>query len=302
MTRVIILDGDTLFLDDRVLPHVAEALEVLLRFEGQGKPSLALSLVSNYEMPAAPVTLRKINTIFNQYVATLDKLRIKEFFEPVERHVTLSTQAGVFIADPGLFQKAIQRLRLRIGLNECLFIGNDARHVEACRGLGMTALLFDRTGKGDFKDWSEAPLMIARLVNPASSLNMQLGLQLLLATTYDVDLIRVLDVHSGNVVHGLAKKLFPVPLKTKPGATETIEIPFTVKVDVSFDKGGKIRGVEIDQPTAEALAESADYVETLEANKQISRGAGNLKGSETHELQTDEKGRKVLTRKRFTQA
>jgi hypothetical protein len=291
MIRVIMIDGGALFKDDRVLAHVPEALEVMSRFETQGRPSMVLSLVSNYEMPTAPVTPRKINTIFNKYVATLEMLRLKEFFEPVEVRVTLSTHAGVLIPDPRLFKKAIQRLRLRIGLNECLFVGNDAEHVKACRGLGMTALLVD--------DWAEAPLLIARLVNPASTFNMSLALQLPLAATYDVQLIRVNDAQSRNVVHALGKKLFPVPLKKRRGATETIEVPFTVQLDISFDKRGKILTVKTDEPTAEAIAESADYVETLEANKQISYGEANPKGSETHELKTDEKGRKVLMRKRF---
>jgi hypothetical protein len=58
--------------------------------------------------------------------------------------------------------------------------------------------------------------------------------------------------------------------------------------------------VKTDQPSAEALAESVDYVQTLEANKQISHGEESARGDETHELKTDEKGRKVLMRKRFT--
>ena len=285
------IDGDTLFKDDRVFPHVPQALEVISRFETQGKPSLVLSLVSNYEMPAAPATPRKINAIFNQYVAPLDELGLKEFFEPVEQRVTLSTHAGVLIPDAGFFKKAIQRLRLRIGLDACLFVGNDAKQVKACSSLGMTALLFS--------DWTEMPLLIARLVNPTSNLNMSLALQLPLATTYDVQWVRLTDAQSGDVVHGIGKKLFPVPLKRRRGATERIEVPFTVQVDVSLDKQGRIRGVKTDQPTAEAIAESADYVETLEANKQISHGEGSLKGNETHEVKIDDKGRKVLTRKRF---
>jgi len=281
------IDGDTLFKDDRVFPYVPQALEVLSRFETRGKP-LVVSLVSNYEMPATPA---KINEIFNKYVATLDELRLKEFFEPVERRVTLSTQAGVLIPDARFFRKATQRLRLRIGLDDCLFIGNDAERVKACRGLGMTALLFS--------EWTEMPLLIARLINPTSAVNMNLALQLPLATTYDVQLIRLNDAQSGNVVHGVGKKLFPVPLKKRRGAAETIEVPFTVQVDISFDKQGRIRGVKTNQPPAEAIAESADYVETLEANKQISHGEGSAKGSETHELKTDERGRKILKRKRF---
>lgn len=303
MIRVVMLDlGDTLVKDDRVLPHVPEALEALTKFETEKNASLILSLVSDYEMPAPPATPRKINSIFNQYVAMLDKLGLKQFFEPVERRVTLSTNAGVLKPDPRIFKKAIQRLRLRIGLNNCLFVTENAEHVTACKSLGMTALLFDPTNSShaDFGDWVEAPLIIAKIVNPESTLNTTLALQLQLATTYDVQLISISDPQSHDVMHGLGKKLFPLPLKKTNGASETIEVPFTVNVEILFNKQGKIRDVKTDQPTAEAVTESADYVETLAANHQIAYGEGNLKGSETHELKTDDKGRKLLTRKRFT--
>jgi len=293
------LDGDTLIKEGRVLPHVPEALEVLTRFEPPARASLVVSLISDYDMPTTPVTPRKISRIFNKYVARLDEVGLKEFFEPVELRVTLSTHAGLFKPDPRLFKKAIQRLRLRTGLNECLYIGNNSEQVRACRVLGMSVLRFDAGGAGDFGDWAEAPLLITRLVSPASAFNLRLALQLPLATTYDVQLIRLKDVQSRNVIHALGKKLFPVPLKKRGGSTETIEVPFTVQLDISFDKQGKIRGVKTDQPTAEAIAESADYVETLEANKQISHGEANAKATATHELKIDDKGRKVLTRKRF---
>jgi hypothetical protein len=303
MIRVLMLDlGDTLVKNNSVLPHVPEALEVLTRFETESEALLVLSLVSDYDMPTLPATPRKVSTIFNRYVALLDEVELKKFFEPVERRVTLSTQAGVFKPDPQIFKKAIQRLRLRISLNECLFITENAEHVKACRSLGMTALLFDsiNPSQGDFSDWVEAPLLIAKIVNSKSALNKRLALQLQLATTYDVQLISLRDPQSKNVIHGLAKKLFPVPLKSSKGKSETIEVPFTVNVDILFNKQGMIREVKTDRPTAEAFTESADYLETLEANNQISHGEGGLKGSETHELKTDEKGRKLLTRKRFT--
>jgi len=282
------LDGDALISDGKGLPHVSEVLDVLTRFEPPARASLVVSLVADYEMPTTPVTPQKINRIFDKYVARLDELGLKQFFEPVGLRVTLSTHAGVFKPDARLFKKAIQRLRLRTGLDECLFVGNNAEQVKACRALGMSALFFDSG------DWAEAPLLIARVVSPASNFNLRLALQLPLATTYDVQLIRIKEAQSRNIIHGLGKKLFPVPLKT-----ETIEVPFTVQVDISLDKQGKIRDVKTDEPTAEAIAESADYVETLDANKQISHGEANVKGTATHELLVDEKGRKVLTRKRF---
>jgi hypothetical protein len=289
-----------LFTSEKVLPHVREALEMISRFETAGEQSLKLALVADYDKPTAPTTSRKVNTIFNKFVSKLESLQLQEFFEPAEQHVTLSTHVGFTIPDQILFKKALQRLRLRIGFNAILFIGDRAEDIKDCRGLGMYALLFDGSGKGDFNDWADAPLLIARLVDPESSANLSLALQVQLNTNYDMQLVRVVNRPSRNVVHALGKKLFPLPLKKDRGAKEMIEVPFTVNLDISLDKRGLIREVKTDQPTAEALAESADYVETLEANKQIAYGKEKVsRRGHTHELITDAKGRKVLTRKQF---
>jgi hypothetical protein len=302
--RVLMLDlGDTLAKGDTVFPNVPAALDILTRFETKSSAGLILSLVSDYDMPTPPITPQKVNAIFSSYLAMLDKLHLKAFFEPVERRVTLSTHAGVFKPDPLIFKKALQRLRLRAHLTECLFVTENADHVAACRKLGMTTLLFDPSGspKADFSDWSEAPLLIATQVAPESVLNKRLALQLILAARYDMQLVRIEDGgHRHNIIRGLATKPFPVSLKMRGGGTEKIAVPFTVNVEISLDNDGRVSAVTNDKPDQEALAESSHFVETLEANNQLSHGEGNLKGSETHELKVDEKGRKLLTRRRYT--
>ena len=295
MIRVLMLDlGDTLAEGNNVLPHVPEALKVLSRFETESGAQLALALVSDYTMPEPPVTPQKVETIFADYVKELEQLQLKNFFEPVDRHATLSAHAGVFKPDAAIFKKALQRLKLRAGLNSCLFITENAEHIAACRKLGMETLLFGPTDEADFSDWSEAPLLIARKVAPENAQNLKLALQLRLATEFEMELVSISN--SGkNPIEGRGKKLFPVKLKG-----DSIAVPFPVNVKISLDKDGRIRDVSSDQPDPEALAESAHYLKTLEANKQISRGNKALQGNETHELKADEKGRKVLTRRRFT--
>ena len=295
MIRVLMLDlGDTLAEGDNVLPHVPEALQALSRFETASGANLALALVSDYTMPEPPVTAQKIEAIFAEYVKELEQLQLKKFFEPVDRHATLSTHAGVFKPDAAVFKKALQRLKLRAGLNSCLFVTENAEHIAACRKLGMETLLFGPTDEADFSDWSEAPLLIARKVAPENAQNMRLALQLRLATEFDIELVSVSN-KSENLIEGRAKKLFPVKLKQ-----ESIEVPFPVTVEISLDKDGRIRDVSSEQPDPEALHESAHYLKTLEANKQISRDSKTPRGDETHEVKVNEKGRKVLTRRRFT--
>lgn len=302
MIRVVMMDlGDTLVKGDDVLPHVPEALSVLSRFETASGADLALSLVSDYTMPEPPETPQKVKAIFDEYVKELEKLQLKKFFEPVDRHVTLSTHAGVYKPDSLVFKKALQRLRLRAGLNGCLFITENAEHIAACRKLGMETLLFGPTdsSEADFGDWSEGPLLIARKVAPESAQNLRLALQVRLAGAFDMELVSISDSRETGVIEGRAKKLFPVNLKAR-GMKETVELPFPVNVKISLDEDGKIRDVTSDEPDPEALAESEHYLKTLEANKQISRETKTKRGDETHELKVDEKGRKVLTRRRFT--
>lgn len=290
--------GDTLINGDSVLPHVPEALDVLSRFETASRGELILSLVSDFHMPEPPVTPQKVQAIFEDYLKELERFELKQFFEPVDQRVTLSTHAGVFKPDPLIFKKAIQRLRLRIGLKDCLFITENTEHVAACKKLGMETLLFGDSKDADFGDWSEGPLLIARKVAPKSEYNLRLALQLRLANAFDMELATISE-SKPKVIHATAKKLFPVELKLR-GVQETIDLPFPVNVEIELDKDGRIRDVSSDEPDPEAVAESETFVRTLEANKQISHGEKPLQGNETHELKTDEKGRKVLRRRRFT--
>jgi FMN phosphatase YigB (HAD superfamily) len=126
-------------------------------------------LISDFDMPAPPATKEKIATIFQQYLALLDQFGLREFFEPVERHVTLSTHAGVRKPDRHIFEVAIKRLGLQAKLNECLFITESGEHIAACAELGMKTLQFGGAGEpgSQFSDWADAPPLIAHLVAPA---------------------------------------------------------------------------------------------------------------------------------------
>ena len=304
MVRVIILHSGAMVVEgDAALPHLREALEVLSKFETRSGNALILSLIADYARPSpAVMTDQKIEVIFSQYVSMLDKVDLKRFFEPVDRRITLAADAGAVLPERRVFAKAIQRLRQRISLSECLFITPNAEDVIACRKMGMKVLRFAQevSTNADFRDWSEAPLLIARIVAPDSALNKTLALQVRLATAYDMQLVSINEDKRSNLIHGRAKKLFPVLLKTRGGRSETIEVPFPVNVEITLDKQGNVSTVKNDEPDAETVAESAHFIKTLEANKQISHGPNPVTGSETHRIEVDAKGRKLLTRKRFT--
>ena len=192
MIRILMLDlGDTLIHGESVFPHVPEALEALREFKTTGGAQLALSLVSDFVMPDPPSTAKKIKDIFRQYIAILEQLKLKKFFEPVERHITLSTHAGVNKPDRRVFELAIKRLGLTAKLSECLFITENRDHIKACRKLKMATLQFgsSKSEGADFSDWSEAPLLINKIAAPANLGNLESALKLRLAAEHGLESI-----------------------------------------------------------------------------------------------------------------
>lgn len=296
--------GRTIVQGEAPLPNLRDALEVLSNFETRSGTALILSLIADYARPSSRMmTHQKIEAIFSEYVSMLEKLDLKRFFEPVDRRLILASHSAVCKPDLPFFEQAIQRLGERVSLSECLFITDCPPQVSvAWRKIGVKVVRFDPEGltDADFIDWSEAPLLIARIIAPESGQDKRLALQLRLATAYDMQLVSIDDDKKSNIVHGRAKKLFPVLLKTRRGRSETIEVPFPVNVEITLDKQGNVSKVKNDEPDAETVAESAHFIKTLEANKQISHGPKPLTGSETHRIEIDVKGRKLLTRKRFT--
>jgi hypothetical protein len=295
MIKVLMLDlGETLVHQNSVFPNVIESLDALSRFEtAAGKP-LNLCLVSHFEMPAPPPTKEKVKTIFQKYVVLLDGFGLKQFFEPVERCVTLSAHAGAFKPNRGVFETALKRLKASAKLEECLFITENAEHIQACRELGMKTLRFG--SPGDFSDWSEGPLLIAKLVAPDSDLNLQLALNVRLAVTHELTGVMVLEKGDDRKIHSQAQQWVSV---SQPGE-ENLAAQVPGEVDIELDAKGRIRSVEVAEPDSEMLEEFRSFAESLKANQQVSRGAGSLQPGATHKIETDEKGRRRLVRKRFS--
>jgi FMN phosphatase YigB (HAD superfamily) len=162
MVRVLILDlGGTLVAADQPLPHVPEALATFGELDGATGEPLELALVSDF-LPAAPATPAGMAQRFAEYLDLLEGFGLRKFFEPVDRHVTLSTQAGVNKPDLRVYELALTRLGTDATIADCLSITEDAGHVAACRALGMQALQFGV----DFTDWSQAPALVRGSIDP----------------------------------------------------------------------------------------------------------------------------------------
>jgi FMN phosphatase YigB (HAD superfamily) len=163
VVRVLLLDlGGTLVDGNAPFPHVPEALAALAELDGSTGTPLEIALVSDFP-PAVPPTPEAVAQRFTEYLALLDGFGLRGFFEPVERRVTLSTQARVNKPDRRVYELALARLGTDATLADCLSITEDAGHVAACRLLGMQALQF----AVDFDDWSAAPELVRRRIDPA---------------------------------------------------------------------------------------------------------------------------------------
>jgi FMN phosphatase YigB (HAD superfamily) len=162
MVRVLVLDlGDTLVVGGQPLPHVPEALATLRELDGSTGQPLELALVSDY-LPPDPPTPAGVQERFDEYLGLLEGFGLRPFFEPVDRHVTLSTQAGVAKPDRRVYELALTRLGTDATLADCVSITEDAGHVAACRALGMQALQFGV----DVTDWAQVPILVRRLIDP----------------------------------------------------------------------------------------------------------------------------------------
>ena len=287
MIKILIFDlWDTLVQGENEFPHAREALNVLSKFENEAGDKLNMYLVSNQDGTTSLASERKLPSVFQDFTKLLKALNLKIFFKEHEQP----------------FDKSVSQSDITAEFDECLFISGDTKQLSICRKWGMKVLRFtpSESGDADFGDWSEAPLLIARLAVPDSSYNRKVALQFYLATNFGLDLVSINYAISPDLIEGRVKKSFPVTIKTRDGALETIQTLVPVNVMVKLNKNGKVSSVKSDEPNAEELAESAHFITSLEDNAQISHKHGKLKHNETHVLVADEKGQKRLKRKRYT--
>jgi FMN phosphatase YigB (HAD superfamily) len=295
MIKALLLDlGNTLVDDHRVVfPGVPDALRAVGAVQTQAGKPLVMCLVSDYKMPQ-PRTPQAIDAAFKEYVAIIEAAQLREFFEPVDERVTLSTNAGVTKPDRRIFELALRRAKLDASLAETLFITEQADHIAACRAMGMTALQFGV----DFQDWSRAPLLIAELVAPSSRSNLTAALKPLLAATNDMRLESI-DAVSGGTVRGKGRGWVRLDAP-ELGALDGVHVELPVGVEATIKPGGGLADVRVKADPTD-VAEAVQHVESLVSNRQVSLGPpGSSPVVPTHTVETDAKGRRLLRRRRFT--
>ena len=302
MIRVVMFDLGSTLVDNDVHPfaHVEDALTAISDFKtADGKPLLSC-LVSDFTMPPAPVTDAKVAGLFNEYLAILDATGLRPFFEPVNERVTLSTQAGVKKPDRKIFETALQRLGAGVGLEECLFITEDAVHIEKARDvLKMGTLQFRSGGSSqfDFDDWAEAPALIANLVAPHQESNTQAAIKAHLATK-GIDMLGSEQAGSPDEMTFSGQMWSPISV---PGFDDLKDVHVAIPVEGKVTRGrkGEVRSVA-KQPSAEQVEEVSSFVRSLAEHGQIAGHAGKDAKGTTHQIETDKKGTRRLVRKRYS--
>ena len=292
MSRVLLLDlGETLVHDLTVLPNVPQALAAIAEFKGDNGKPLQRALVSDTDMPSPPPTPAKVQPIFNGYVATLDALALRSFFDPVAKHVTLSAHAGVFKPDREVFTLALKRLGVKTTLTECVFVTENSDHIRHCREeLGMKALQFGK----DFTDWADGPLALSTMVAPAA-VNLEAALQPW-ASARRLDGVALLQERPG-LVYAQAQMWVPISGHDL-GEAEGVHVPLPVRIDLPTDAHGRITP-RLGRPSPEDVKEAASYLKGLVARGEIGNATGPLA---THTIETDAAGRRRLKRRGFKSA
>lgn len=302
MIRVAMFDLGLTLIDAHNQPfdHVADALTAISKFKtADGKP-LRSCLVSDFTMVTPPVTAKKVRPLFDEYLEVLDQTGLRPFFEPVQRRVTLSTHANALKPDRAVFETALRRLRVPVGLEQCLLITENTSHIKVARTrLRMKALQFSATGSRpfDFDDWAQAPALIAHLVDPLNNANIHAAVTAFLAAN-GVELTKLEGVGSARTLKFSGRVWCPVSV---PGVGNQqpvhVEVPVHGKVTVGAK--GALRST-IPSPSEIDVAEASAFVGSLAAHHQIAMASGRQSPGATHEIAVDEAGHQRLVRKRFS--
>jgi hypothetical protein len=267
MIKVLMCDvGETLVHDDHPMPFALDCLRALRRFETAAGTPLERCLVSDFGMPASPTTAKELDAITREYVALVDGFGVGPFFRPVRRRVTLSAHAGAAKPDRAVFTTALDRLGVTARLSQCLFVTENANHVQACRDMGMKAIEYGR----DTNDWPETLLVVRRMVAPTSTVDTRHALAVYFAATFGAKLVAL----DGPPTAGRVRARVRLP--ATGGSTKHVR--------VRFETDGRVASVEWPEEVAQQADEAAAFVSSLRAHGQLAAAGEPLPPGATHEI------------------
>lgn len=292
MIQVVMFDlGGTLERNREPLPHALESVETIAGFAAEDGTRIAHCLVSDFTL-ANPFETERVASIFEDYLRIVEALNLREAFEPVGQRVTLSTHANAFKPDRSVFDLALTRLGVSAPFSECLFITENVEHIDATRALGMDCLQFGADGPDGFDNWAEGVVKVALKVGPNNTDNINAALAVLGDENGFSD-TRTLAVE-GEIIHASAQVLVSLD-DSKLGELDGLHVLMPALIELDLNRAGP----KIDVRTNDdAKKEASAFVQSLKAHGKLGDGP-MLLGQPTHEVISDDKGRRVLKRRGF---
>jgi hypothetical protein len=293
--------GETLVHDGRPFPHAVAAVAAVARFETADGGRLGVCAVSDYTMPDPP-TEEAIAAPEDRYRReVLAPAGLDRVFRPFEERVTLSTRAGVRKPDRRIFELAVKRSGTGAALPECLFVTEDAGHLDRCREYGITPVRFGDGPPPSFTDWADGPAVLAELVAPGRPGNRAAAMAVSLEARHGLvgftpDRGHWLEAAGGSV-RGHAQRLVQL---TDPrlGPLAGVYVDLPTEVTVRLGPGGRVAGVSAPPPPADAVADAANFVSTLVKSGRVALPGQPAVGA-THAVVEDDAGRRRLVRKGY---
>ncbi|GAB3787477.1 hypothetical protein GCM10028818_52530 [Spirosoma horti] len=131
-------------------------------------------------------------------------------------------------------------------------------------------------------------------MNPKTAINEILLRQEL--AKQDFELIKALPQQPNHKLEVQANKYEPVSVDN----IAPIYMPLPVTLQVTLDADNKIDKIDGGQPSGEAVADAKQFLQMLMANNQLDGLSEKPQPNATHQIALNEKGQRVIKRRRFS--
>ncbi|MGB5090942.1 MAG: hypothetical protein WBN72_08375 [Nitrososphaeraceae archaeon] len=167
--KVILFDlGDTLESNDALVDGAKATLSSIRSMKDSNGNHPILALISDFDnFDSTGFRLIDVKPFQIQYYQHLEDLGISEFFQPLYKHVTLSTEVGVRKPAQEFFRFAIDSIEKDLSFEQVLFITENVNHIISARQLGMKGIHVKGTGQnmGDVENLLDIIPLVQAFIN-----------------------------------------------------------------------------------------------------------------------------------------
>jgi hypothetical protein len=295
------------------------AIEAIRKFTRKDGSVLPLAFVSDFPRARATWMGRLARRLLGPWVdpawpkhelaQLLERDGLRVPFGPGPRYgeLTLGRDVSARLPDRRIFETA-GHSRLDPGdvaLERCLYLTGDLRQVEPCREMGLQVV---RLGKGgECASWAEAPLVVARILDPAHGLNpsaeedTRSALETYFRLARRVELDGLSPPDDDGWMSAQVREWTPIH---NPSLEELngVYVEMPVAAGILLDYLGRVQRYKPKKPSLDDLSEAAAGLSTLQANGRIGEDASELPPGVTHVLEQDGDGRRYLKARGFISA